>query len=105
MNILDSAKTIRIGKNEYKNTGIKVIINGKIYKSILEALKAYGIDKIPHRILYSQFKNEPTAFCCFCIAEKMGLANYEAIKQTSLMSQLAYMKNCIIIVNESINKD
>lgn len=24
MNILDSAKTIKIGKNEYENTGIKV---------------------------------------------------------------------------------
>ena len=95
----------QVKKKSDTNKNCTIVIGRKVYKSILEALNAYGIDKIPHRILYSQFKNEPTAFCCFCIAEKMGLANYEAIKQTSLMSQLAYMKNCIIIVNESINKD
>lgn len=82
-----------------------IVIGRKVYKSIAEVLKAYGIDTIPHKTMYNQFRNEPTAFCCFCIAEKMGLTNYEAIKQTRVKSQLAYMKNCIIIVNESINKN
>ena len=36
MNILDSAKTIKIGKNEYENTGINVRINGVVYKTILD---------------------------------------------------------------------
>lgn len=105
----DAQKEEKKAKAEKKKASTKksetIVIGRKVYKSIAEALKAYGIDTIPHKTMYNQFRNEPTAFCCFCIAEKIGLANYEAIKQTRVKSQLAYMKNCIIIVNESINKN
>lgn len=103
--MLKKKKKLKIKKKLSIKKSDTIVIGRKVYKSVTEALKAYGIHEIPHKNMYNQFRNEPTAFCCFCIAEKMGLANYEAIKQTRVKSQLAYMKNCIIIVNESINKN
>lgn len=43
MNILDSAKTIKIGKNEYENTGINVRINGVVYKTILDLCRGIKV--------------------------------------------------------------
>lgn len=76
-----------------------IIVKGKVYSSIEEALKIYGVTRV-HKELASLPGVSKSAFVCFHIAEKNGLASYRELSKFNEAEKVLYIKNCIQLVSK-----
>ena len=76
-----------------------VIVKGKVYSSIEEALKIYGITRV-HKELASLPGVSKSAFVCFHIAEKNALASYKELSKLTDAEKVLYIRNCILLVSK-----
>ena len=64
-----------------------------------EALDAFGITQV-HKELLSLPGVSKSAFVCFHIAEKNGLASYKELSKLTDAEKILYIKNCIQLVSK-----
>ena len=76
-----------------------VIVKSKAYKNLQEALDAFGITQV-HQELVSLPGVSKSAFVCFHIAEKNGLASYKELSKLTEVDKAIYIKNCIQLVSK-----
>lgn len=76
-----------------------VIIKSKAYKTLQEALDVFGITQV-HKELLSLPGVSKSAFVCFHIAEKNGLASYKELSKLTDAEKVIYIKNCILLISK-----
>lgn len=76
-----------------------IIVKGKVYGSIEEALKLYGITRV-HKSILKVPNISKSAFVCFHIAEKNGLASYKELSKLTDAEKVIYINNCIQLVSK-----
>lgn len=76
-----------------------IIVKGKVYGSIEEALNVYGIARV-HKSIMKVPNISKSAFVCFHIAEKNGLASYKELSKLTDAEKILYINNCIQLVSK-----